>query len=190
MLPVASTDDEPYAIVPCVSDIAKGSSPYSACTCTPSVSIQSMALGITVPCSAIDAPLKSTLPRTLIDVKPYVMAPRVIAKSALRHTAPCRVAKGFDDGCESDGIGAVCGKGGGGDGEGGGGDGEGGEGECEGCKGDGEGGGGEGEGGGGEGGCKAESGTDRGPQSVQSVPYTQSAYSAPRPPSSHNPSKA
>ena len=74
-LPVASTDDEPYAIVPCVSDTAKGSSPYSACTCTPSVSIQLMALGTTVPCSAIDEPLTSTLPVALTDDEPYLRMP-------------------------------------------------------------------------------------------------------------------
>ena len=49
---------------------------------------------------------------------------------------------------------------------GGGGGGEGGGGDVE-------GGGGEGEGGGGDGGRKAEGGADRGPQSVQSVPYAQ-----------------
>ena len=72
---VESTDDEPYAIVPCVSDTAKGSSPYSACTCTPSVSIQSMALGTTVPCTAIDEPLTSTRPVASTDDEPYAIVP-------------------------------------------------------------------------------------------------------------------
>ena len=40
---------------------------------------------------------------------------------------------------------------------------------------------------GGEGGGKDEA---RGPQSAQSVPYWQSGYSAPGPPSSHQPSEA
>jgi len=46
------------------------------------------------------------------------------------------------------------------------------------------GGGGEGEGGGGEG--EGDGGTERGPQSVQSVPYTQFMNSAPGPPSSQS----
>ena len=77
-LPITSTEDEPYTIVPCESDTASGSSPYAACTCTPSVSIQSMALGTTVPCSAIDEPLTSTRPVALTDDEPYAIVPCVI----------------------------------------------------------------------------------------------------------------
>ena len=75
MWPVAFTDDELYTIMPCVRDTWKGSSPYSACMCTPSVSIQSMAVGITVPCSAIDEPLRSKLPVASTDDEPYVKMP-------------------------------------------------------------------------------------------------------------------
>ena len=66
--------------------------------------------------------------------------------------------------------------------------GPGGDGEDGGCVGggEGEGGGGEGEGGGGEGeGGGGDGGTERGPQSVQSVPYPHAMYWAPGPPSSH-----
>jgi len=121
------------------------------------------------------------------DDEPYAIVPCVIEYFAFRHTALCRGPKLVDGGCEGDIGVAVCLEGGGGDGEGGGGDGEG---DAEDGGGDGEGGGGEGEGGGGEGACKAEGGADRGPQSVQSVPYTQSEYSAPGPPSSHKASLA
>jgi len=167
--------------VPCVRDAANGSAPYSACTCTPSVSIQSMALGTTVPCTAIDEPLTSTVPVASTDDEPYANVPCIIELVALRHTAPpWRLPKGGDCGGEGGGDG------GGGEGEGGGGDGEGGEVDCEGGGGDGEGGGGEGDGGGGDGDWKAEGGAERGPQSVQSVPYTQFMNSAPGPPSSQS----
>ena len=88
-LPVASTDDEPYAIVPCVRDAANGSAPYSACTCTPSVSIQSMALGTTVPCTAIDEPLTSTRPVASTDDEPYAIVPcvRDTAKGSAPYSA-------------------------------------------------------------------------------------------------------
>ena len=86
------------------------------------------------------------------------------------------------------------GEGGGGEGGGDGGGGEGGGGDGGGDGGGSDGGGGEGEGGGGGGsggdaggrGCRGW----RGPQSKQSVPYWQSGYSAPGPPSSHQPSEA
>jgi len=78
---------------------------------------------------------------------------------------------------------------------GGGGDGGDGEGEGEGGGGEGGGGGdrgdGGGDGGGGDsGGERGGSPTYRRPQSEQSVPYWQSGYSAPGPPSSHLPSEA
>ena len=50
--------------------------------------------------------------------------------------------------------------------------------------------GGAGDGGGGGGGVRGGVRGWRGPQSAQSVPYWQSGYSAPGPPSSHQPSEA
>ena len=57
-----------------------------------------MAVGITVPCSAIDEPPKLMLPRASTDDEPYAIAPCVIVKSALRHTAGGDVEGGGGDG--------------------------------------------------------------------------------------------